>query len=251
MIDKLNTNPKNTYQTSAFEAEVLDSLACIDNLNIPILQRSFLLLTRHFFSNPRSYLSITQQGFAENLQKYLYVDPVINPELWEEMKKTCDSILDIQIANEFEDSADRMEIRPVERLPKILIDIPQIQYEDPGIVDLFSGLTADRSGYGQSLICTATVEFSAHARRQGDAVLLSNLIAQQFIGLRYYLMNKLNLKSYIPQSVTKADVLDPEQATKTFVSKFTLQIKWMQAFISKVESVRLAKISISPNRKEN
>ena len=251
MIDKYNNNPKETYQTSAFEEEILGEIACLDNLSIPVLQRAFLLLTRHFFSNPTAYFSITQRGFAENLQKYLYVDPVINPELWEEMKGTCDSLLDIQIANEFEDSADRMEIRPVDRLPKIIIDVPSIQYEDPGIMDLFSGLTADRSGYGQSVFCTANIEFSVHGRRQGDAVTLSNLVAQQFIGLRYYLMNKLHLMSYIPMSVTKAEVLDAENANKTFVSKFTLQIKWQQNFISKVESVRLAKISISPHRIED
>lgn len=250
MIDKLNNNPSETYQTSAFEEEILDELACLDNLSIPTLQRAFLLLTRHFFSNPTAYFSITQRGFAENLQRYLYVDPVINPELYEEMKDTCDSILDIQIANEFEDAADKMEIRPVEHLPKIIIDVPAIQYQEPGIVNLFSGLTADRSGYGQSIMCKATIEFAVHARRQGDAVTLSNLVAQQFIGLRYYLMNKLHLMAYMPQQVTKAEILDVENATKTFVSKFSLEITWQQNFVSKVESVRLAKISISPRRIE-
>ena len=227
--------------TSDVELNILDAFECYGQITLLDLRRLFLLVTKNFFSNSSNFPPSLWPLYADKLKNYTYSDPLVDPE-----RKHAPTLY-IDLSEQYADNAGKLELKSEGQFPRVIIDVSDFNYADPGILNLTSEILRDGSGSKQAVYVKTGVTWTIDASTFGDAAALGQLIASCFTGLRPFFLKKLNLDAYIPISLTKPKSINPQESKMIFRSVFAVALTFQTTWETRLESLRLGGSSISLN----
>lgn len=233
------------HTTSYYELDILKEYACLGQHNILEFRRIFLLLLRNFFSNPNNFNVSIEPSWIRSFSNYTYSDPIVDPE-----RKTNPAI-DIICSYQYADNASKLEFLREGQKPQIIINIGDFNYEPYGVLDDTTGFKGNKRNIVRGSNVKCNIAISCYGRSYADAAIMSQLVSSFIIGLRPYLLGKLNLQELQPMALSTPVCINPDNAaeTKTFKSDFSFQLTFESNYISSTEALTIKSFSIEADNK--